>query len=146
MFLPFKLPHAGLQAMRQRWFYSRVVFYYKIAHQFDLFNKKCVRFEGWGGGRAGGGDPDGGGDTAPAARGGRICVPRRPGCAPCSRRGRGVMDAAGPPWRYTARGLSEARTRIFPVQRSPRTLASPALPQPVTAAGRCTGSAASSSA
>jgi hypothetical protein len=29
MMLPFKLPHAGLQAWRKRLFYWRVVYYYR---------------------------------------------------------------------------------------------------------------------
>jgi hypothetical protein len=74
MFLPFKLPHAGLQALRQRWFYSRVVFYYKVAHQFDLFNKKCVP-AGGAAGRLGGHD----GPATPRRKRGR----KRPVAARC---------------------------------------------------------------
>ena len=40
MLLPFKLPHAGLQAFRQRLFYWRVVYWYRFALQHDLYNRK----------------------------------------------------------------------------------------------------------
>jgi hypothetical protein len=40
MVLPFKLPHAGLQAFRKRFFYWRAVYYYRIAMQNDFLNRK----------------------------------------------------------------------------------------------------------
>jgi len=42
MFMPFKIPHAGLQAMRKRLFYWRVVNYYRLAAAFDWQNRKYV--------------------------------------------------------------------------------------------------------
>jgi hypothetical protein len=40
MLLPFKIPHAGLQALRKRLFYWRVVYWYRFALQQDLYNRK----------------------------------------------------------------------------------------------------------
>ena len=40
MLLPFKIPHAGLQSLRQRLFYWRVVYWYRFAQQHDLYNRK----------------------------------------------------------------------------------------------------------
>ncbi|RYG42029.1 hypothetical protein EON68_02370 [archaeon] len=40
MVLPFKIPHAGLQAARKRFFYWRVVNTYRFAMQNDFYNRK----------------------------------------------------------------------------------------------------------
>lgn len=42
MLFPFVLPHAGLQALRRKLFYWRVVYQYRFAMQNDFFNRKCV--------------------------------------------------------------------------------------------------------
>lgn len=42
MFLPFKIPHAGLQAMRKKMFYWRVVNWYRFAMQNEYFENKWL--------------------------------------------------------------------------------------------------------
>jgi hypothetical protein len=42
MLLPFKLPHAGLQAWRKRLFYWRVVYYYRCGER-RAPRTRCLR-------------------------------------------------------------------------------------------------------